>query len=673
MNINLFNDCENEYLFVDSAYMYKLCFLDKTSDLLKHTLLKYKTNERKIKASWELVLDGKVPSDKVSLAYIVVLNDLILEAHNHLRSELNSRIPNADPNENAKYTQSKTDAFMTSLESPRLSASQMETFSLILKPYVDALQSKGQNFASTYSQIINPVLSKLARTTGSVSPLTHSPLMDCEANNFMNERFFSNNGVGSYRLNLIRDAKGQVLIGAIALVDGQTPPNVMSINTLVFPTTVAPIIAFNSSPKQPKAMVGLAQNLNQIDQVTEQLQKEHRVSATGDMTLEAKQELFRNVKSIVDEAEANGETAALVSTLSARLSGDVDVMSKDPSSPYFGMTPKDIKAGLLSKLLGGSAGYNQLAVDFDRTLTKGIKYIQSETTIARFTIAESQLRHFTQATADESVKKANTNIKDATKRINNLVTAGSPFFEIDEAALRERGFNPTAEPILRDNPSTLGLAPLLALKYVGVAVLGIGAAAALVYVVAATLKHFDVREGEQAINQLSTLKKVIEGVRDRLKDFIGGADGNFNETQTAFIEYANDLSEERIRGLDNQDVANDNVEQEIASVRFLYRNIKKVAEDSTLTLSSFKQKLTRIISSIDISTRSIDRAKNVEAKIVEKAKKEDPISALLSGAKEGIDKFGDLLKYAGYISLGLFSIWGGVKLYRSLNSEEDQT
>ena len=53
---------------------------------------------------------------------------------------------------------------------------------------------------------------------------------------------------------------------------------------------------------------------------------------------------------------------------------------------------------------------------------------------------------------------------------------------------------------------------------------------------------------------------------------------------------------------------------------------------------------------------------------IKEAKKKDPIDALLKGVTGGIEKAGDLLRYAGYISLGLFSIWGGVKLYRSLKN-----
>ena len=671
MNVNIFNDCENEYLFVDSAYMYKTCFLDKSSDLLKNILASYNTSEKRIEAAWKLVLEGKVPSDKVSFAYILILNDLILEAHNYLRlqqAKLRKQILLEDVNASEDAIKAKFDAanqtFIESLDTPRLTQSQIKILSLLLEPYVESLSKSRQNFGFTYRRIIDPIL----RKSGSASELTHSPLMDCEANNFMNERFFSDAYYGVYRLNLLRDAKGQVVLGGISLIEGETPPSVMSVNTLAFPTTVAPIIAFNSPNEQPKAMVGLAQNLNQIDQVTEQLQNEHRISATGDMTLDAKRELLRDAKSIVDKAQANGETSALVSTVSARLNAEVDALSKDPSSPYFGMASKDIKAGLISKFLGGSKGYNDLAMRFDSALTKGIKYIKDETSHAVFAIAEFENKALSESVRNAMVTEANANIQDATKRINELVSTGKPFFTIDEKALRERGFNPSFEPIPRPN------AAFIPLIVTGVKIVGaIALVSILVMAIEVFIDHFELEEERESKRNLQILLQRVVDIRARLKSILDLVDANFEVAKTELTDYAKTIpsSKNNLQLIDNNDTSNSLVQQEMANVNGLYKKILTVANDTSLTQASLKRQLELILSNADLVKNSTLRSISVENKIIEDLEKRDPIDALLEGITRGIEKAGDFLRYAGYISLGLFSIWGGVKLYRSLNSEED--
>ena len=72
MNINIFNDCKNESLFVDGQYLFQITFIDRSSSLLDSILAKYPTDRARLERVWDRLRAGQPTSDHVSLAYLMV-------------------------------------------------------------------------------------------------------------------------------------------------------------------------------------------------------------------------------------------------------------------------------------------------------------------------------------------------------------------------------------------------------------------------------------------------------------------------------------------------------------------------------------------------------------------------------------------------------------------------
>lgn len=676
MNVNVFNDCENEYLLLDAQYLFKITFVQQSSNLLNNILTKYPTNISRLENTWNNVLKGQSIVDHVSFAYLFVLNTMVLEAENAVKIQ-SQQIKDADPNATSEDITSQTaPQFIRFLEgklNSKLVGKQAQIFLKVLKLYSDSILTQGQN-AKTVSEIYNTVIVPSATRLSVQKPLVYNDLMGCDANEFMVSRFFD--GRGDYGLNVFRDANSNILLAAIDLLQGETPPAVMSVNTLAFPTTVAPIIAFNSPSSEPKVMVGLAKNLKNTEQLAEFLEQRHRISNTGEVTEPARQEIFSAIESVARSALSNGELQAFASTISARLNADVDALSKDRSSPYFGMSPTSIKAGFLSKLLGGSKGYNELAFKVDQAITRGIRTIKRETNNANFANSMCLIPtpQYSDAQRDAHLAQSNAVIKNTTESINSLITYGSPMFEIDQAILQRRGFKAEFQPI-QPPPRENGLPLAVVAAKVGkVALVAVGVAA-----VAVVISMFiNKLNADTEVSRKNTLDQV-KGLTAQLLSVLTTAkqlatDTDLSVAQSYLRTQSQGFTDTVIPLLtvllnENEDSAL--VSSHVASLKQLYAQTIDIANDTSISITAFQTRIDNLKIGVDASIQSVNKSITIQEKIVKEAEDKDTIGEILNALKGAANTTGKVLNYAMYITLGLFSIWGGVKLYRSLNSEED--
>ena len=670
MNINIFNDCKNESLFVDGQYLFQITFIDRSSSLLDSILAKYPTDRVRLERVWDRLRAGQPTSDHVSLAYLMVLNGMLLEAGNYLKLSIR-KFKRGKPSATDSELQNFVVELIRRIElalatANKLSGTQAALFSQISKHYSTKFnKGAGSPFGATYTSLFgrDNVLRSISR-----HPLQLNRHTVCSANNFTKARFFDPQHPATYMVATLQDARGEPLLSVIDLLPdtGETPPEAKSVNTFVFPTTIAPIVDFNSPDEDPKPMPSLSENLREVKQIAGEIEQGYRISALGDLTNTARRDLFRSVEQIVDSARSSGEMPALASTLSARLEADIDEISKDPSSPYFGMSPKNVRVGFLSKLLG-SNGYAELAVDVDLAITQGIRIIKHETNCANFANnIKLVTEQYTQQQHNEFLGNSNNIIKDTTQQINDLISFGSYIFEIDQEALVKRGFSPSFKPIqlpptsgARENPlSVLGKYTLVLTGF-----------ATLVTAVYLAIRNIDVNQKIAHKNTLLQVRGLMRKLLLTLRTSLATLDSQgLSSARQQLRVYSDSIQNMVISLLAVLTAENTNllVTQEIGHLKSLYEQVISIANNTTIDKAEFKRQIEGLIRGDDAAQKSVEGSVQTQQKLIDEAKKQDAIGAFLNSLKGAADTAGKVINYAMYITLGLFGVWGGVKLYRSL-------
>ena len=635
MSINLFNDTNNDFLFVDAQLLFRKTFISKDSDLLKTILSKYTTDNGQLLTVWNDIKNGSeislTPDKAKCIAWIFSLCTMVVESRNYivLKNISESEIPN----------------FEISLQSPRLSEKQSTFFKdNILKALGDNNLDQIVARIQPYFRQINPKKS-----------ITDTPEFKSRFPNFDKDYF-----VGALPLG------DSVCIAEISTEKGTiTPKGTLSVNTLAFPTTFAPILASNreQGDVEESLVKDIKRNANHFAYT-------NRTSNSGSISQDSKRILFEGAEALYKDALAEDKVQNLIASAQSELDNAVRSLSNDKNSSYSGMAPDDIKAGLLSKILGTSKGYNQFAYDVEDAIESAVNTIDLSNVVADVAISqwESDKTSTSLEKLNEIIDVQNITILEATENTLELLNCVKPILTIDEDALLKRGF--AVEPKQIEARSNDGGISLVA----GGISLTISLGAMALIVVSAMLivqkiKTENARKKKEALESLKETNKWLNGQLDALreaatignmvsiKNSLGVLAQNTIPTLTKFYrsveKYKSDIS----------------FIPEVIKLEFIQKNLQKITTHEPLTLEFIQNSLNIQTKSIQTNIDSLNEAIDLQTKRIEELENYDVIGSIL---KLGVDTAGNLnnvLRYAGYIALGMASIWGGVKVYRSLNDK----
>jgi hypothetical protein len=650
MSINLFNDCDNEFLYADGQLLFKKTFIDKNSDLLKNILINYSTDEARLQSTWNSVVENKSVSTENDreLAVILILNAMALEFDNYIIKKVNdfknknNISSDADPRVSA-FRENTINSAIVSYKTPQLSNTHTNFFVNNILPIYENAGQKGVPFTQTH---LNLNLDKRF-----LIPTTFNPEHCFEfASRFPIQDLKS---YQAYRLG----NEGEPLLGAINFNgSGFTPKGVMSINTLVFPTTVAPVLAFNKNRGTRNAEMSA-----EIHKYAEHFAYTNRISASTSISQESRKRLFEGAKELYNTALENDNIQDLVASAQSELESSVQSLSQDRSSPYFGMSPSDIKAGLLSKILGGSKGYSQFAHDVEEAINKSVNTIDTSYAIANVAIARFELSDggIDLAQANEIVESQNESIVESTENVADLISLIRPILVIDEDALKRRGFS--VEPKLiqaRSNDGGISFGAVL------------GVTALLIFVAVASIAFIDLRHAEKKKEALDSLKSTTVWLKEILTKLKNAATAGNMEF---IVNNLNILVTTTLPQLvtfykEIKDFKDDiTFVPEVIKFEHLQSTLKSLTETRPLTLTKIQSALGIQIAQAQTNEQSLNEAITLQKERIQKKEGRDFFGSLLKLGVDTTGNIGNVLKYAGYVALGMFSIWGGVKVYRSLN------
>lgn len=649
MSINLFNDCNNEFLFADGQLLFKKTFINKDSDLLKNILINYSRDSDKLQNTWNSVKSNEsvATENERELAVILILNAMVIEAENYIRKEVNhfkkenGVNSDADPKVSA-FLKTTTERVAESLKNPRLS--DIHT-SLFVNSILPIYENVGRSFTKTHEDL---------NLQSRFLPPTAFNSEHCDE---FNARFPIQDSE-SYRAFRLGNEE-EPLFAILTLENGLTPKGVMSINTLVFPTTVAPVLAQNKNQgaRNPEM-------ISEIRKSAEHFAYTNRISASTSISQESRKRLFEGAKALYNDVAEKGSVQDLVASAQSELESSVQALSQDRSSPYFGMSPSDIKAGLLSKILGGSEGYNQFAYDVDKAINNTVSTIHASNAIANIAITRFNLSNggIDRNQANEVIEVQNISIKENTENVLDLLSCIRPILVIDEDALARRGFSvePTEIPA-RSNDGGITL---------GAFAISTGAIALIIVAAFAYIAFADRQEAEKKKEALESLKGTTIWLKDILTNLKTAASAeNMIFIRQELATLANTTLTELVEFYRNIEDYKDDVTfvPEVMKFKHLQSNLKSIAAIDPLTLDKVRDALGIQITQATTNEQSLDEGIKLQEERIKEKLKMDFLGSLLKLGTKTANTAGDILKYAGYIALGMFSIWGGVKVYRSLN------
>lgn len=652
MGINLFN-CNNEVLFADGQLLFKKTFINKDDDLLKNILEKYSKDPARLLSTWNRVLGNQsvLTENERELAVILILNAMVLEAENYIIKEVNrfkkeNGVNNdADPRV-SEFQLNQTKDVIAKYKTPRLENVHTSLFVNNILPIYENAVNSGVSFTKTHEDL-NLQSRFLTPTTVNYENCSEFdarfPIQDSE----------------SYRAFRLGN-EGEPLLTSITYNgSGFVPKGVMSINTLVFPTTVAPTLASKESrgPRNPE-----------IAKMVEHISYHNRISATGSLGQKGTENTFKYAVSLVNDATNNGTLEDLITSAQSDLESSVQTLSQDRSSPYFGMAPKDIKAGFLSKLLGGSNGYNEFAFEIDKAVKSALNTIHNLHVLGEVEIENEKSGVIQREELLVKIEEYNQLIAESTDNVQNLLSWVSPILEIDAHALAERGLsdepNYILEPNARENSATLTA---------GAVTFTITASTIAIIIVAATaivifIKVLKEREKTFALQSILNQQKRLRDLYQRLKGMVtvgnleqiktelGIKAGTYNNIIKIYNKYSY-LKDDIVVGPELEVLQGD-----VDSLK-----VQILDKRESITLNELKTYFGIQIEVLKTNIESNEASIKLQEKRTEEAEKYDVLGSVLKVGTRTAKTAGDILKYAGYIALGMFSIWGGVKVYRSLN------
>lgn len=638
MSINLFNDTDNDFLFVDAQLLFRKTFISKNSDLLKTILSKYTTANSELLKVWNAVKNGDeiplTPDNAKCIAWIFSLCSMLVEARNYivLKNISESEIPK----------------FEESLQSPRLSEKQSEFFK------ENILESLADNR-------FNQILSRIQKLFKRISPqksITDTPEFKYRFPNFDKDYF-----VGALPLG------DSICIAEISTNEGTiTPKGTFSVNTLVFPTTVAPILASNREQGSVKEslVIDIKRNANHFAYT-------NRISNSGSISKDSKIRLFEGAEALYKDALAKGNDGVqdLIASAQSELDNAVRSLSNDKNSSYYGMAPDDIKAGLLSKILGTSKGYNQFAYDVEDAIESAVNTIDLSNVVADVAISQWESSDKTPTSLDklnEIIDVQNITILEATGNTLELLNCVKPILTIDEDALLKRGFAVEPKQIYaRSNDGGISLVA-------GGVSLSVSLGAMALIVVSAMLivqniKTGNARKKKEALESLKETNKWLKSQLDYLKE--AAVAGNM----VAIKSNLDTLADKTIPTLTNfyrsvEDYKSDiSFTPEVIKLESIQKNLKKIIIHEPLTIEFIQKSLNIQTKLTQNNIDSLNETIDLQTKRIEDLEKYDFVGSVFKLGVDTADNLNTILRYAGYIALGMASIWGGVKVYRSLNDE----
>lgn len=635
-NINIFKDNSGSFVFVDAQLLFRKSFIGKKSDLLQKILRNYTTDYNRLKQSWDAVLRGEIPSNANDKAWILTVCTMMIEADN-FRSK--------------KAFEAMGGVKLTfNLENPNLDENQLAFYKENILSYFSSNIGRDGLFFPAYKELETKVFDEVVKSENITTLAGSSAEFDY--------RFPA--GGRNYELFTLKGSDGKTIFAEIDYRGRAfVPKGVLSINTLVFPTTIAPLVDGTSESSIIKAK-------SELSKMAEHFEQHHRVSSSGHISQKSREYLFEHAQSIVNDAKKNNTVNDTVTAAQLDLANSVQALSKDPSSAYFGMTPKDIKAGLLARLFGSSQGYGTFAAEVDNAIKDAVTAINTNYATANI---YNNLFNFDIDTDESQVQaqltEINKQIQDISKDVKDLVWYVTPIIEIDDKALENRGFKKEYPEITlaRANEAvTTGTATSI----------GLGSIAVILVVSYLILNNLQVKNSEASEAMLKAVKNSLDSYIKAFADICGNEEYTLEDVKTQLHDQLthieNDINtfDPKLLGFISLNSAN--AASSVNRLKSLYENTRLAIENEN-TLEGMKTWCKDTLTQIKIDRDFVSKSIDIQNETTEKLSKFDFIGKLFKLGTDTLGSWTDVLKYAGYIALGMASIWGGVKVYRSLNDE----
>jgi hypothetical protein len=627
-NINIFKDTSGSFVFVDAQLLFRKSFIGKESDLLKTILRNYTTDYNRLKQSWDAALLGEIPLNANDNAWVLTVCTMMIEADN-FRSQ--------------KAFEAMGGVKLTyNLENPNLDEDQLAFYKENILSYFSSNIGRDGLFFPAYKELETKVFDEVVKSENITTLAGSSAEFDY--------RFPA--GGRNYELFTLKGSDGKTIFAEIDYRGRAfVPKGVLSINTLVFPTTIAPLVDGPSESSIIKAK-------SELSKMSEHFEQHNRVSSSGHISQKSREYLFEHAQSIVNDAKKNNTVNDIVTAAQLDLANSVQALSKDRSSAYFGMTPKDIKAGLLARIFGSSQGYGTFAAEVDNAIKDAVTAIDTNYATAK---VYNNLFLFDTDTDESKVQaqitEINKQIQDISKNVKDLVWYVTPIIEIDDKALETRGFK-------KEYPEITLARANEAVTTTAATSIGLGSIAIILVVsgicIASLLKYLSLSNEENLkaihIAYNSYIKKLedtcklrsLEDIKVDLNDLLTHL---CNDIIT-FKSYFNSA----------------NVSMAVNKLKSLRTNIE-AAIDNENTLENMQKWCASTRKQVKVDIKAIEDAIDLQRSTTIELDKYDVLGNLFKLGTDTLGSWTDVLKYAGYIALGMASIWGGVKVYRSLNDE----
>jgi hypothetical protein len=198
----------------------------------------------------------------------------------------------------------------------------------------------------------------------------------------------------------------------------------------------------------------------------------------------------------------------------------------------------------------------------------------------------------------------------------------------------------------------------------------LGVTALLIFVAVASIAFIDLRHAEKKKEALDSLKSTTVWLKEILTKLKNAATAGNMEF---IVNNLNILVTTTLPQLvtfykEIKDFKDDiTFVPEVIKFEHLQSTLKSLTETRPLTLTKIQSALGIQIAQAQTNEQSLNEAITLQKERIQKKEGRDFFGSLLKLGVDTTGNIGNVLKYAGYVALGMFSIWGGVKVYRSLN------